>query len=75
MEITEIDNRGDDEVPFGFVYFKDNTRIAYAKNGDTWQFSGSGSNFYHSPTIRHELAAKEHLEQHGPTVPKVQAAA
>lgn len=75
MEITEIDNRGTDEVPFGFVYFKDGTRIAYSKLDSKWEFSGSGSNFHRSPTIRHELAAKEHLEQHGPTVPEVQAAA
>lgn len=75
MEITDIDNRGTEEVPYGLVYFADNTRIAYDKIDDDWQFSGSGSKRYRTPTFRHEYAAMAHLSEHGPTMPEEKAAA
>lgn len=30
LKVESIDNRGDNEVPYGFVYFSDNARVVYA---------------------------------------------
>ena len=30
LTITQVDNRGDDSVPYGYVYFSDGSRIGYA---------------------------------------------
>lgn len=32
LEATEADNRGTDDVPYGFVYFSDGLRVAYTGN-------------------------------------------
>lgn len=29
LRVINHDNRGDDRVPFGFVYFNDHTRVGY----------------------------------------------
>jgi hypothetical protein len=30
IKVTHHDNRGDEEAPYGYVYFDDGTRLAYA---------------------------------------------
>lgn len=30
LEVTHLENRGDSEVPYGFVYFNDGHRLGYA---------------------------------------------
>lgn len=80
MKIESIDNRGDDEVPFGYVYFDDGARTAYAKftdedTGDVeWKLSGPGSSHWKLPTARHDLMALTHLKEHGPKMPDDAAA-
>lgn len=33
LQVTDSDNRGTQEVPFGFVYFSDDRRVAYTGSG------------------------------------------
>lgn len=35
LQVESHDNRGTDEVPYGFVYFNDNKRVSYAAHPDT----------------------------------------
>lgn len=40
LEVTEIDNRGNDDVPFGYVYFNDDSRVGYADTPETRKHYG-----------------------------------
>lgn len=53
--VEGVDNRGTEEVPFGFVYFKD-TRIGFASLHGVFKSNGWGS------TNRHLVATIEHLK-------------
>ena len=56
--ITEWDNRGTQEVPFGFIYFNDGSRIGYAE----------GTGMFFSPDLNapHRQMALDLLRKHFP---------
>jgi hypothetical protein len=66
MHITDIDNRGTEAVPFGYVYFDDGARVGYT-GGEGWAVFGGGG---WPETPEHREAAKAHLVEHGNTVPE-----
>jgi hypothetical protein len=58
IEVTGYDNRGSQDVPFGYVYFADGTRVCYAQ-GDVWEGNwGSVAN-------EHFIAAAAFLAERG----------
>ena len=64
LRATGADNRGDDEHPFGFVYFSDNMRVIYTstKHGDGIRYTiGEGSGGWGEITDAHRRIAAEYL--------------
>lgn len=59
VEIKGIDNRGTDEMPFGYVYV-DDTRVGFAGDSGTWPTHGWDSN------ADQVAAAAAHLDAHLP---------
>ncbi len=63
VEITGIDNRGDEAVPFGYVYFSDDVRVGFGDTrggiGDHGLFGGN----WGVPTERHYTLAEEALTE------------
>lgn len=47
LKVEEFDNRGTEEVPFGWVVFSDNTRVGVGfENGSTTVFPGNWGGEY-----------------------------
>lgn len=58
-EIKGVDNRGTEEVPFGYVYV-DDTRVGFSGDEGTWPT-------YHWPsTASQARAAAHYLDEHMP---------
>lgn len=66
MHITDIDNRGTEAVPYGYVYFDDGHRVGYT-GGEAWAVIGGGG---WPETGAHREAAEAHLREHGITMPE-----
>ena len=66
LAATHYDNRGSPDVPYGFVYFNDDTRIGYPAfdndkpiDGSTFDGNWGGN------TARHHELAKAYLRKRG----------
>lgn len=59
LQATSHDNRGSDEVPFGFVYFNDDRRVAYAHKVTF------GTGGWPRVTAEHVRLAQQYLTAHG----------
>lgn len=57
-KVTHRDNRGDDELPYGFIYFNDGRRVVYV--GNTVQ---DGTGGWESITPTHQKNAQEFLDK------------
>lgn len=55
MKVTQCENRGSFDVPFGFVYFDDNTRVGFSRDEGVWPANWGGN------TARHLSLAAEAL--------------
>jgi hypothetical protein len=60
LKVDGIDNRGTNEVPYGFVYFTDGLRVNFAKGRGV----GSGSN-WGAVSSRHRKLAQDALAAAG----------
>jgi hypothetical protein len=56
------DNRGDDEIAYGFVYFDDERRVAYATGQGVVQDATGG---WDEVTDQHVKVAEEYLKGKG----------
>lgn len=57
LKVENMDNRGGDEVSYGFIYFNDGTRIVYA---DRTVHDGTGG--WDPITREHRELAQKHLD-------------
>lgn len=73
LVVTGGDNRGDAEVPFGYLYFSDDYRAGYALIDGEWSVVGGG-NYWPQPTALHIKVATDYLKEHGAPDPQYQAA-
>lgn len=66
LKVTHHDNRGDQEVPYGFVYFNDDSRLGYPEmeNGAAIPNSLFKTNWENrNPTTsHHKKLARKHLK-------------
>lgn len=62
LTAVSYDNRGTSESAFGFVYFSDDRRVAYATNHGVVQDSTGG---WAAVTTRHVTLAQEYLKDQG----------
>lgn len=68
--ITDIDNRGTEERPWGFVYFRNREAATFGVGDDNaWAVTDGGPNWPTLPSEAQLAAALAHLEQHGPRMP------
>jgi hypothetical protein len=80
LKVDGVDNRGDEEVAFGYVYFTDGARISYHNTTDpqtgetTWNVGGSGGGHWPELEEWHEERALTHLRKHGAKMPNDAAA-
>lgn len=68
MKVTRMENRGDTEYPFGFVYFDDGTRIGYAPGAVLDRIPGFPGLFpgaWGGNTDKHFKLASEFLTERG----------
>jgi hypothetical protein len=67
IEVSGFDNRGDNEFPFGFVYFTDGSRVGFAVTALTpdrcllWNEQGG---YWTKSGLQHLNAARAHLTDH-----------
>lgn len=66
MKITYIHNKGTDDIPFGFVYFNDGTRVVFASDYDTRIYSGPPH--IEQPKDDHVEMANKKLSEEFPNV-------
>lgn len=64
MNVIGHDNRGTVDVPFGFVYFDDNSRVIYASNAGIHTCQGP---YWKSSTHMHVNKAKAYLARKFPS--------
>ena len=57
LDVEDHDNRGTKEVPYGFIYFNDGTRVTYA---GTEVHDGTGG--WDPITEQHRKLAQEYLD-------------
>lgn len=63
LEVDSYENRGTDEVPYGFVNFNDGSRVGYS-DGRVWQPRTNGGGKYQGITNAHlGMAAKLLVEE------------
>jgi len=62
LKAVDYDNRGDASVPYGFVYFNDETRCVYAKGAE---FDGvsTGTGGWPAITMKHVHEAQRFLAE------------
>jgi hypothetical protein len=65
MRVTYHDNRGDDKIPYGFVYFDDDSRVVYASNEGVSPFDGP---YWNLATSVHVNKAIEYLNLQFPNI-------
>lgn len=59
MKITGLDNRGDGQHPFGFVYFDDGSRVTYASDIG---IEIHGGPYWNQSTAKHVEMASIYLQ-------------
>lgn len=63
LTVDTIDNRGGDQYMFGFVYFNDGRRVAYATGHGVVSDATGG---WEPITRTHEKLAQEYLDENYP---------
>ena len=80
LKIDGVDNRGNEEIAFGFIYFNDGTRISFHNTSDKdtgearWNTGGNGGSGWPGIEEWHQERAQSHLRQHGARMPSDTAA-
>lgn len=64
LNITHHDTRGTEDVPFGFVYFNDNSRVIYA-NGKVRIYQGP---YWEPARFTHVNKAIQYLKKQFPKI-------
>jgi hypothetical protein len=59
------ENRGTDDVAFGYVYFADGSRVGYSSDGTVWQPRTNGGGEYRKVTPAHLRMALKMLKDEG----------
>jgi hypothetical protein len=68
LKVIEFDNRGDEQVPFGWIEFNDGTRLGFSpKNGNPNPFGLFDGN-WGGNTPTHYKVAVAYLKEVMPTV-------
>lgn len=68
LTVVDLDQRGSDAVPFGYLYFNDGTRTGYNLLNDIWHIFGGGQ-AWPVPTEDHYNTARAYLEANGAVSP------
>lgn len=63
LAVRYHDNRGDDEYPYGFVYFNDDTRVGYTS--DAGVFPTQPGLYKATDDPAHLEMARAYLREHG----------
>jgi len=80
LKIDGVDNRGDEQRAFGYVYFNDGVRVSYANMPEkttgkpAWQVGKPGDGPWPDPERWHYERALAHLTEHGARMPDDAAA-
>lgn len=61
LKVDTVDNRGSADVPFGYVYFSDGSRVGYAPGAEHELFAGNWAEV----TVQHLRLAHQYLAEHG----------
>lgn len=68
LRVTSVDNRGDDTVPFGWVYFSDDTRAGFGNTRDGFGTFGVFPGTWGPVTPKHFMLADHALTEMLPHV-------
>lgn len=66
LAVTGHDNRGTEDVPYGFVYFNDDRRVAYTSEHGVVERATGG---WGVVSAAHVKAAKDYLKSEGVKIP------
>lgn len=66
LEVAYYDNRGTNDVAYGFVYFSDDSRVLYASGKTIRPYKGP---CWTPATMRHVEIARDFLSRQGIQVP------
>lgn len=61
LEVENHDNRGTEDYPYGFLYFNDGRRMAYALG----KIHGDAAGGWKPLTPKHVLVGKRYADSHG----------